>query len=70
MLIFICREIPRKENRSIGMRKLVLQRAKCEPRKKAAIRKERKACIKKVESQLFQEIIEQKQHFKDSESVL
>lgn len=52
------------------MRKLVKQRAKCEPRKKAAIRKEGEACIKKVESQLFQETIEQKLHFKDSESVL
>lgn len=70
MLIFICREMPRKENRSIVMRKLVLQRAKCEPRKKAAIRNEGEACIKKVESQLFQEIIEQKLHFEDNESVL
>lgn len=52
------------------MRKLVLQRAKYEPRKKAAIRNEGEACIKKVESQLFQEIIEQKLHFEDNESVL
>lgn len=47
-----------------------IAKGKCEPRKKADIRNEGEACIKKVESQLFQEIIEQKLHFEDNESVL